>query len=51
VGDDNDTGRSGRGPRRLRQGDLSVTLGVFKSGPADADYAKRLAVEQYRRLP
>jgi hypothetical protein len=33
------------------KGDLTVMIGIFKTGKGDADYVKRLAVEQYKRLP
>jgi hypothetical protein len=36
---------------RFVKGDLSVMLSIFKTGPTDLDYLKRLAAEQYQRLP
>jgi hypothetical protein len=44
---------NGRGAAHafFSKGDLTVTIGIFKTGKGDADYVKRLAVEQYNRLP
>ena len=35
----------------FNKGDLAVGIGVFRTGQANVDYVKRLAVEQYQRLP
>jgi hypothetical protein len=36
---------------RFPKGDLAIMLSIFKAGPTDLDYLKRLAAEQYQRLP
>jgi hypothetical protein len=36
---------------RFPKGDLAVMLSIFRQGTTDLDYLKRLAAEQYQRLP
>jgi hypothetical protein len=36
---------------RFPKGDLAVMLSIFKTGPTDLDHLKRMAAEQYQRLP
>jgi hypothetical protein len=47
------TSPNGRGAAHafFSKGDLTVMIGIFKTGKGDVDYVKRLAVEQYQRLP
>jgi hypothetical protein len=44
---------SGRSAAHARfcAGEFAVMLSIFRSGPTDVDYLKRIAVEQFGRLP